>query len=185
MLEAFNAFGPLKADSKEALQNIISEKKYIKGQHLLEIGQIDRYLHFIVKGSGRVYYLKDGQDVTDYFALDGGFLGGLESTFTGQASHKAMELTEDAIVQSVVYAQFEKLCDQFHDIEKMGRKLAIFAFLGAQKQIESIRFLSASERYRQLEEEYPGISNRIPLKYIASYLGTTQVSLSRIRSGYQ
>ncbi|MEQ8881167.1 MAG: hypothetical protein RLQ12_16100 [Cyclobacteriaceae bacterium] len=63
--------------------------------------------------------------------------------------------------------------------------MATFAFLDCQKRIEAIRFFSAAERYKLLEKQYPGISNRIPLKHIASYLGTTQVSLSRIRAGVQ
>jgi len=57
--------------------------------------------------------------------------------------------------------------------------------LEGQRRIESIRFLSAKERYEELERLYPGITNRAPLKYIASYLGTTQVSVSRIRAGKQ
>jgi len=77
------------------------------------------------------------------------------------------------------------LCLSYPDLERLFRKIAVFAFLECQQRVESIRFMTASERYAELEKKYPGISNRIPLKHIASYLGTTPVSLSRIRSGNQ
>lgn len=185
MLEAFQYFHRLSPVAAQAINEITTVKKFSKGDHLLQIGQVDYHFHFIHKGAGRVYYLRDGIDVTDYFALDNRFIGGLESLFTKMASKKAIELLEDAVVYSVVYDQLEKLMDTYPDIERMGRKMAIYAFLEGQRRVESIRFLSAAQRYEELEKALPGISNRIPLKHIASFLGTTQVSLSRIRSGVQ
>ncbi|XOV92543.1 MAG: Crp/Fnr family transcriptional regulator [Bacteroidota bacterium] len=185
MFTAISQISPLSIESLDNLRAITLEKSYPKGHHLLDLWQVDRNFHFIVKGSGRVYYLRNGLDVTDYIAMDGQFLGGLESLFTKAPSHKAIELTEDSVIQSFSYEKFESLCYEYHDIERLGRKMAIFAFLECQRRIEAIRFLSAAERYIELEKKYPGISNRIPLKHIASYLGTTQVSLSRIRAGNQ
>lgn len=185
VIDTLCAVSPVSPAARSALEAIVTQNEYPKGHHLLNLWQIDRHFHFIVKGSGRVYYLRDGLDVTDYIAMDGQFLGGVESLFTREPSHKAIELTENAIVQSFLYRDFEELCQAHHDIERLGRKMAIFAFLEAQRRIEAIRFLSAAERYRELERKYTGISNRIPLKHLASYLNTTQVSLSRIRSGLQ
>ncbi|TNE79300.1 MAG: Crp/Fnr family transcriptional regulator [Bacteroidetes bacterium] len=185
ILEATQAVEPLSLESAKALAQIIERKSLKKGQHVLYFGEVDKYMHFMVQGAGRVYYEHDGKDITDYLALDGQFLGGVISMFTGKPSHKAIEILEDSEVESLHYPSFERLCAQYHDIERLGRKMATFAFLEAQERIESIRFHSAAERYAFLELKYPGISNRIPLKHLASYLGTTQVSLSRIRAGIQ
>jgi CRP-like cAMP-binding protein len=185
IIEILNMISPLPEICKNELEAIIFENKYPKGYQLLRLWQVSNHMHFIVQGSGRIYYLRDGHDVTDYLALEGQFIGGVESLFTHEPSHKAIELTENSTVKSFLYSDFEKLCQRYHDIERLGRKMAIFAFLEGQRRIEAIRFLSAAERYQELERKYPGISNRIPLKYLASYLGTTQVSLSRIRSGIQ
>lgn len=185
IIESLCKICPISELSKQEFLSIIIENNYSKGHSLLNLWETDKYFHYIVKGSGRVYYLRNGLDITDYFAMDGQFLGGIESLFTRKPSHKAIELTEDSTVQSFLYSDFEELCNKYHDIEKLGRKMAIFAFLEGQKRIESIRFLSAAERYHELEKKYPGISNRIQLKHIASYLGTTQVSISRIRKGIQ
>ncbi|ULQ55192.1 Crp/Fnr family transcriptional regulator [Flavihumibacter rivuli] len=185
ILDTLNQIHSLCPQSNQLLGELVQEQELPKGYPLLHFGQVDLHLHYIVKGSGRVYYLRDGQDITDYIAIEGQFLGGVESLFTRKPSHKAMEITEDSIVQSIVYDAFERLCQQHLDIAQLGRKIAVFAFLECQRRIEDIRFLPAAERYRELEKKYPGISNRIPLKHLASYLGITQVSLSRIRSGQQ
>ncbi|MHB1278554.1 MAG: Crp/Fnr family transcriptional regulator [Bacteroidia bacterium] len=185
MLDAFLSVVYLDEEIQKEVLDAIQTRILPKGTHLLNFGQVDRYMHFVVQGSGRVYYVRDGRDITDYLAMDGQFLGGVESLFTGKPSDKAIELTEDSTIESILYGTFEALCARHHKLEYLGRKLAVFAFLEAQKRIESIRFLSAAERYHDLESKYPGISNRIALKHLASYLGTTQVSLSRIRAGIQ
>ena len=169
----------------EELNKYIHFDCFHKGKELLKIGQVAKYIYFIKKGVARVYYLKEEKDVTDYFAIDNQFIGAVASLFTKEPSKKAIEILEDSEVYYMSYDDFELLCQKFHEVEKAGRKLAIYGILEGQQRIESIRFLSASERYHELEQKYPGISNRIPLKYIASYLGTTQVSLSRIRGGIQ
>lgn len=185
LIDAVLQFQKLSPESISRMESIVFKQELPKGEQLLRIGEIDRYFHFIQKGSGRVYYLKDDLDVTDYIAMDGQFLGGVESLFTHLPSHKGIELTENSTLESFLFQDFENLCSEIHEIESLGRKLSTFAFLEAQRRIESIRFLTAAERYQELCIKYPGISNRIPLKHLASYLGTTPVSLSRIRGGNQ
>lgn len=175
----------LSEESKALLQNLMTQRSYPKGHHLLNLWQVPQHFYFIAKGAGRVYYMKDGHDVSDYLALDMNFVGAVPALFTGEPSHKAVELLEDSVVQSFVYKEFEKLCNENLEIGTLGRKMAVLAVLQGQKRIEDLRFLSAAERYNELLDKYPGITNRISLKHLASYLGTTQVSLSRIRGGKQ
>lgn len=176
---------PLSMETKEALEAIIKHKQFRKGELLVRIGQVPENFYFICKGLARVYYVRHDQEVTDYFAIDNQFIGALPGLFTQQPSHKAIEALEDAEVDYFSYAAFDKLCERHHDLERAARKMSIFGMMEGQKRIESIRFYSAKERYDELERLYPGITNRAPLKYIASYLGVTQVSISRIRAGKQ
>lgn len=185
MIELLTKLAPLGQKEQEALAEICSEKSLKKGTQLLEPGEISRKLYFILKGLGRVYYIRDGNDTTDYFAMDMNFLGGIPSYFTGEPSHKGIELLEDTMLIEIYNHEFEKLCGEYHQIEHCGRKLAIMAFIECQTEIESIRFLSARERYYEFEKKFPGIISRAPLRHIASYLGMTQVSVSRIRAGIQ
>jgi CRP-like cAMP-binding protein len=176
---------PLSTETTEALDAIIKNKQYKKGELLVRIGQVPEHFYFICKGLARVYYVRNDQEVTDYFAIDNQFIGALPALFTQQSSHKAIETLEECEVDYFSYAAFDQLCARHHDLERAARKMSIFGMIEGQKRIESIRFYSAKERYEELEKLYPGITNRAPLKDIASYLGVTQVSISRIRAGKQ
>ena len=88
---------------------------------------------------------------------------------------------EDAEIVAINAAALFQLYDNFPDIERLARKITEAAYVESVNRLESIQFHSADERYKALLEEDPNILQRVPLKYIASYLGITQVSLSRIR----
>jgi CRP-like cAMP-binding protein len=185
ILSIFNTINSLSDSTALALNELVKKKNFKKGDMLVRIGQVPLNFYFVEKGLARVFYVHKKIEVTDYFAIDNQFIGALPALFNGQPSHKAIEILEDSDVLYFSYAAFDKLCEQHHDLERAARKMTIFGMLEGQKRIESIRFLSAKERYEELERLYPGITNRAPLKHIASYLGTTQVSISRIRAGKQ
>lgn len=185
VLYIFQQVNPLSTETQEAFSSILHTKQVKRGDHLVRIGQVPENFYFVKKGLARVYYLRNDQDITDYFAIDNQFIGALPALFSQQPSHKAIEVLEDSAIMYFSYAAFDKLCEQRHDLERASRKMAIYGMLEGQQRIESIRFLSAKERYEELEKLYPGITNRAQLKHIASYLGTTQVSISRIRAGKQ
>jgi signal-transduction protein with cAMP-binding, CBS, and nucleotidyltransferase domain len=181
----FNAIAPLREDILIELEKIISHDAIPKNTALLEIDKRAKSMFFIHKGLARAYYYHDGKDVTDYFAIDGQFIGAVPSLFNGLPSKKGIHLIEDSDVYYFVSADFEKLCSKYHDLEHNARMMLGFALQEEQQRIESLRFFSMKERYELMEKKYPGIMNRCPLHYIASYLGTSQVSISRIRAGIQ
>lgn len=176
---------PLSPETVDAFEGIVRHRSLEKGTSLLRIGHVSESIHFILKGLGRVYYLRDGNDVTDYFAVEGEWIGAVESLFTGAPSRKGIELLEASEIVSWKNRDFDDLCLKQHDLERSARKLCTVGMLMGQRRIESIRFLSARERYEELERAHPGITNRLPLKHVASYLGITPVSVSRIRAGLQ
>lgn len=185
ILQILHHLQPLSNETQEALAAMIKYKHYKKGELLVRIGQVPEYFYFITKGLARVFYVRNEMEVTDYFGIDNQFIGALPGLFSQQPSHKAIEVLEDSEIEYFSYAAFDKLCARHHDLERAARKMSIFGMIEGQKRIESIRFYSAKERYEELEKLYPGITNRAPLKDIASYLGVTQVSISRIRAGKQ
>lgn len=182
LVNALNSLCPLSQEALEALGNAVSVQECKRNSHILEIGSIAKNMFFIEKGLARAYYLYDGNDVTDYFATEYQFIGAVESLFTGQPSAKGIQVLEDCMLNVLPYASFECLCALHHDIERAGRKIAIYGMLEEQRRIESVRFHDAKKRYTDLNAKYPGLTNRCPLKHIASYLGITQVSLSRLRA---
>jgi CRP-like cAMP-binding protein len=180
---AIHAMSPLSAAS---IADFDAEVKYLprvpRYTQLLEVGEVSRQLYFLESGLARVFYYHKGLDVTDYFAIQGQFIGGVESLFTGQPSQKAVQVLENSNVYTITMEALERMSSLHHDVERAGRKMMIFAFLEGQRRIESIRFHEAKERYRELDNKYPGLLNRAPLKFVASYLGITPVSLSRLRA---
>ena len=116
------------------------------------------------------------------FFFENNIIARVESLFTGKPSRKAIQILEDAEIIAINANQLFKLYDSFPEIERLFRKIFEAAYVDTVNRIEGIQFHTAEERYKALLSEAPNVLMRVPLKYVASYLGITQVSLSRIRS---
>ena len=119
--------------------------------------------------------------ITESFSFENNIIARVESLFTGKPSRKAIQILEDAEIVGINANQLFKLYDSFPEIERLFRKIFEAAYVETVHRIEGIQFHTAEERYKALLQEAPDILKRVPLKYVASYLGITQVSLSRIR----
>jgi CRP-like cAMP-binding protein len=172
----------LSDDAWHALSGICTTLKLSKGDILQSIGQTCRNIYFIEQGSARIYYYKDEIDVTEYFAFENNFIARVESLFSGRPSRKGIQILEDSIIVSINAVELNKLYNTYPGVERLFRKITEAAYVETVNRLESLQFHTAEERYRDLIEQHPQIIQRIPLKYIASYLGITPVSLSRIRS---
>ena len=111
----------------------------------------------------------------------GGVITALDSLFSGKPSYYNIELLEDCDLIRVDYKEVEKLYEQHHDLESCGRIMATECYLEENERNRSFQMLSAKERYLNLIETQPKIVQRVNLGHIASYIGVTQVQLSRIR----
>lgn len=153
-----------------------------KNQDLQPIGHTCKTIYFIKKGVARIYYFKDGIDITESFAFENNIIARVESLFTGKPSRKAIQVLEDSEIIAINANELFKLYDQVPEIERLFRKIFEAAYVDTINRIESIQFHTAEERYYALLEQAPDVIKRVPLKYISSYLGVTQQSLSRIRA---
>lgn len=185
-LDSFlNFLGEIQTISPKAQEAILSHCSLVpvsKNQILQEIGQTCRTIYFVKEGLARIFYLKDGVEVTEYFAFENDLIVRAESLFTGKPSMKAIQALETTIFIGIPAEQLFSLFDQFPQIERLFRKIIEQAYVHTVNRMEAIQFHSAEERYAQLLTEKPTLIQRISLKHIASYLGITQVSLSRIRA---
>jgi CRP-like cAMP-binding protein len=173
---------PLSPESVEAIHALCVLSTIQKHQNLQEIGMRCKTIYFVKEGLARIYYLKDGNEVTEYFAFENDLIIRAESLFTGKPSPKAIQALEDTVFIGISAEHLFARFDSYPEIERLFRKIIEQAYVNTVNRIESIQFHSAEERYAQLLESKPILIQRIPLKYIASYLGITQVSLSRIRA---
>ena len=152
-----------------------------KGHLLLPEGNVSHYLYFISKGVARIYYHKQEKEVTEWLALDGTFFFSIRSFFERVPSHLAINLLENSSLFGLHHDDLMRLCDQYHEVEKFLRRAVTVSLLLSQTRMESIQFETAQQRYRGLLDRNPDILQRVPLAYIASFLGITQETLSRVR----
>ncbi|MDX1955759.1 MAG: Crp/Fnr family transcriptional regulator [Chitinophagaceae bacterium] len=184
LLQYFGHFNPLTGPAVEAIIPICSSLNLEKGKDLQPIGHTCKTIYFLNSGIARIYYYKDEIDVTESFSFENSILVRVESLFTGWPSKKAIQVLEDAEIVAIDAVRLFKLYDNFPEIERLFRKIFEASHVELINRIESIQFHTAEERYKTLLQERPDIIQQVPLKYIASYLGITQTSLSRIRAQY-
>ena len=178
----FQSIYPMSAASQEALAGICREIRIAKNQDLQSIGQTCKTLYFLKKGMARIYYVKDGTDVTEGFYGEFNLIARAESLFAGKPSQKGIQVLEDSELWSIDTSALTSLYEEHRDIERLFSKLFEKAYVETIQRIENLQFHAAEERYHLLQKEQPEVLKRAPLKFIASYLGITQVSLSRIRA---
>lgn len=171
----------LSKDAENAISEHCSVLHIKKNTDLQTIGQTCKTIYFINKGIARIYYFKDGVDITESFSFENNIIARVESLFTGKPSRKAIQALDDCEVIAINSTQLFKLYDSYPEIERLFRLIFETAYVSTVERIESIQFHTAEERYNALMKESPDVLKRVPLKHIASYLGITQVSLSRIR----
>ena len=162
--------------------SVMRNEDYAKGHILVKPGTVCTSLFFVEKGLTRTFYYKDGKDVTDWFSPESNVAVSIVSFLNQQPDRRGIELLEDSNLWALDYKDLEMLCAQHHEIERFTRLLAAHGILLIQERFDDLHFASAAERYKKLMDHQPTILQRAPLGMIASYLGITQETLSRIRS---
>lgn len=179
--ETVSRLTTLSHEGRDALSRIMTKLKLPKGHVLVRPDSICNYVYYVEKGLTRTFYYKDGKDVTDWFSPDGTFACSIVSFITRQPDRRGIELLEPSLIYALYYNDLENLYDKFHDVERLGRQLVSMGLVDLQHRFDDLHFSPALQRYKKLLDTNQGIINRIPLGMIASYLGVTQETLSRIR----
>lgn len=182
LFKYFDRHHVISNDAKAEISKICRVVKLRKNEILQDIGHTCRTIYFINSGLARIFYFKEDKDITESFAFENNILARVESLFTGRASRKGIQVLEDTELIAIDSTRLFALYDKFPDIERLIRKITESAYVDTVNRIESIQFHSAEERYKELIKNAPDVIRRVPLKFISSYLGITQVSLSRIRA---
>lgn len=180
--ETLTQLSPLQADATDALAAVVKTQTLPKGHLLIKAGIVCNYIYFIEEGLSRTFYYKDGKDVTDWISAEGSFAASIVSFITRQPDIRNVELLEPSVICAVSYHDLEQLYARYHEIERLGRLLVSFGLVQLQQRFDDLHFASAQEKYLKLMSTQPSLINRVPLGMIASYLGITQETLSRIRA---
>lgn len=181
-IEHLSKLVQLSEKTQSAIKDITRVRKVAKGTLLLSNGQICTEFHFIASGLARVFYYKDGKDITAWFASENDIASAIDSLFTGTPSIYNIEIIEDSHVFSLQYDMIEPVFEAHPIVERLGRLMITHNYLLLDERMKMFAFCSAEERYELLIKQLPNIMNRVKLRHIASYLGITQEHLSRIRT---
>lgn len=159
------------------------EEKVDKNEILIKAGQVCHKLYFIEKGIGRSFYLKeDGKEVTEWFFGSDNFMTSVDSYFQQTPSFYSLQVLEDAILHSISKEKMDFLLSKYTNMEKLFRLVSIEMLSKIVRKLNAIQFQTAKERYEYMLLEFPDIVHQVPLGSVASYLGMTQETLSRIRN---
>lgn len=168
--------------SKRSLINNIVEVEYTKGHRLFGANRVERDIYFIKKGIVRAYIYSDDNEVTFWFGKEGDTVVSMKSYVNNEKSYENIELLEDCVLYKLNVGELYRYFSTDIHIANWGRKFAEQELLKTEERLIARLFGKATERYVELIKNTPELLQRVQLSYIASYLGITPVSLSRIRA---
>lgn len=176
-------FCDLSAQEWMLLKDKIVEKTLYSGEDFIKIGQICNHIAFLEKGITRVYYIIEGKEITSYFNCEirNQFVCSFSSFLKRETSYEAIQAIQDTQLLLLHFNDLQQLYQQGSNFQKLGRLIAEHNYLLSIDRIRSLQFEQASDRYENFIKIYPQLINQIPHHFIASYLGVTPESLSRIR----
>jgi CRP-like cAMP-binding protein len=182
LLHNFNKYARITEDDFALIEQVISKKFVKKRRTLLSEGDISRYIYFVERGALRSFTVdKEGVEHVIQLAIEDHWIADLYSFVTQVAGNINIEAIEDSEVWLLPHHELELLYDKIPALERYFRQLFQRAYVSLQQRLNLTVSSNAEDRYRQLIKDAPQIAARIPLIYIASFLGITPESLSRIR----
>ncbi len=156
--------------------------EYKKGEQLVKEGQQRHKLFYIIQGSVKAYYINNDKKIIDWLTFDNEFITSSTSYLVNEPSLHYIETMEKCIILETERTNVELLCKKYHDFEHLFRIVLSKVIVQFRHRIFSLQFKTVNQRYKSLVKQYPQIELTVPLGDIASFLGITQETLSRIRA---
>ncbi|MGN5953850.1 Crp/Fnr family transcriptional regulator [Sphingobacterium lactis] len=156
-------------------------KEFQKGDIIFEPDSHLRYIYFIESGFTRIYYFKNGKDITHYFFGPNSFSTGIESVFYGKPSIFGFQALAPSRIWMIPFNPIAELAKTDITVNQIIQKVLLDSLINFSNRFYKTQFETAQERYQTLIEENPALFQNASLGHIASYLGISQPTLSVIR----
>jgi CRP-like cAMP-binding protein len=174
--------GGLTNDELRQIEEVAMPKKIRKRQYLLQEGDISNYISFVVKGCFRLYNIgKNGEEYSMRFAIENWWISDFDSFQSGLPSKYNIDALEDGELLMIKKEKWDVLLETIPSFKKLIDKLTARNYEAHQNRILSNISETAEEKYNNFISTYPMIYDRIPLHMIASFLGLSRETLSRVR----
>lgn len=178
----FEQYISLTDELKRELSERIELVSFKKGEMVLNADKVCTKSYFIQKGIFRTYFIKDDRQVTEYFSAENEWVNSPRSFMQRKVDIYYIEAIEDAEAFCLNVNDLVYLFNHFPEMERYARLSMGTVFGHFLERITSMRFTTAKEKYEHFLQTYHDIYHRLPLGMVASYLGITQETLSRVRS---
>lgn len=163
------------------IEAVTEVETFQKNHQLLRDGQVCRKLYFLAEGTARTFYYLDGKDVTSWIYRDGFLVTSWHSFLANQPGFEAIEALECSTFVSLSYDNLQTLYRKHPKLERFGRLMLEEQLAALDHFYKGFMFSTAKERYRLLLSYFPDVTMRANLGHVASLLGISQETLSRIR----
>lgn len=183
IFDHFEKFIPLSSKLKAELAKRLRPFVFKKGVMILDANKVCTESYFIKNGILRTYFKKDGKEISEFFSGANEWVNSPKSFVHGKKDIYYIDAIEETVAYGLDVIHLAYLFDNFSEMERYARLSMGSVFGHLLERIASMRFTSAKERYDHFQVTYSEIHHRIPLGMVASYLGITQETLSRIRAG--
>ena len=175
-------FHPISKECIAYLRRQSSECRLKKYELLHQSGNICPYVYFVVKGIFRGYIVDNRKKITTWITAENQLISSIRGYFLQLPTTENIEALEDSYLLRLHHADLEYAYTQFPEFNVVGRKIAEYYYTFAEDRAFICRLSKATDRYNYFMNSNSHLVNRIPLTYIASYLGISLETLSRIRS---
>ncbi|MBA2499434.1 MAG: Crp/Fnr family transcriptional regulator [Chitinophagaceae bacterium] len=177
-----NKFADFSADEFQTLlAPYISIRHFNKKEFFSKPGEVDNYFNFLLKGLVRKYYKKGKEQINTQISFENHVILSEESFYSRQPSEYFIEAIEPTIALSITYEDLEKAYGQSHKLEHLGRLIIIQTFLLKDKwQLQMIK-MTSRERFINFVNKNPELLQRVPQKFLASYLNIKPETFSRFK----
>ena len=182
LLHLLESIHPMSDELKQHLAFTLKEKHLAKKDYLLKAGHVSRNICFIARGLLRCFYIKDDHEVCSWFMKEGDVIVSVESFFSQKRSYESIQALEDCLVYYITYEELQFAYGRFPEFNFIGRVLLEKYYMLSEQRLYSLRMQRSQERYEYLLENQGDLVLRVPAKYLASYLGITEVTMSKIKA---
>ena len=164
------------------IESLFRERNFSKNQNIVDAGKVCSSLFFVKKGSLRSYYQTEEKEVTYWFSTEGMFATSFYSFISRKVGFETIQCLEDSVLIEIPYGKLQEAFLQSHKLETLWRKVSELYYVQLEERTYNFQRYDAKERYDILLSKYPEWIFRFSLGHIASYLGISQETLSRIRA---